>query len=116
MQYSYFESFPLVYMGIYNFSIGTMGIAFLSIIIACALAAMTYIALLWYIYEPYTIANGIGVQEHRLFPGIFASIVGPAGIFIFGWTARESIHWVVPTVGVVLYSSSVFIVSAVLQT
>ena len=110
-QYSYFESFPIVYMGVYGFSMGIMGVVFLSIIIACLLSAAVYTLLLWFVYEPYTVANGIGVQEHRLFPGIIASVIGPAGIFIFGWTAREDIHWVVPTLGVVLYSSSVFIVS-----
>jgi DHA1 family multidrug resistance protein-like MFS transporter len=31
--YSFFESFPLVYIGMYGFSIGIMGVVFVSIII-----------------------------------------------------------------------------------
>ncbi|KAF7562331.1 hypothetical protein G7046_g1838 [Stylonectria norvegica] len=112
--YSYFESFPIVYMGIYGFTIGSMGVAFLSIIVACFIGVIIYIVLVWYIYEPYTLANGIGAQEHRLVPGVFASFVCPIGIFIFGWTAREEIHWIVPTIGVVLYSASLFILANVI--
>ncbi|KAI5460576.1 cycloheximide resistance protein [Mariannaea sp. PMI_226] len=112
--YSYFESFPIVYIGIYGFSIGLMGVAFLSIIVACFIGAIAYVALVWYIYEPYTIANGIGSQEYRLLPGVYASFICPVGVFLFGWTAKEEIHWIVPTIGVVLYSASLFILANVI--
>jgi DHA1 family multidrug resistance protein-like MFS transporter len=39
LKYSFFESFPIVYMGIYGFSIGLMGIVFISLIAACAIGA-----------------------------------------------------------------------------
>ena len=109
--YSFFESFPIVYLEIYGFSVGIMGVVFLSILVASALGMIVYALLVWYIYEPYTLNNGIGVPEHRLLPGVYAAAVLPAGLFLFGWAARESVHWIVPTIGIVIFSSSVFIVS-----
>jgi DHA1 family multidrug resistance protein-like MFS transporter len=35
--YSFFESFPIVYMGIYGFSVGVMGIVFLGVIIGAVM-------------------------------------------------------------------------------
>ncbi|KUI61460.1 Cycloheximide resistance protein [Cytospora mali] len=112
--YSYFESFPLVYQGIYGFSLGIMGVAFVALMVACFLGAIIYCSLVWFIYEPYTMKNGIGLPETRLVPGIFAGITAPIGIFIFGWTARSDIHWIVPTIGVVIYSASQFMLIAVI--
>lgn len=52
---------------------------------------------------------GFGSQEQILLPGIPASFGPPIGLFIFAWTARESIHWIVPTIGITIYATSVFI-------
>jgi DHA1 family multidrug resistance protein-like MFS transporter len=31
--------------------------------------------------------------EERLWIGLYASIFIPISLFIFGWTAREGVHW-----------------------
>ncbi|KAL6231678.1 major facilitator superfamily domain-containing protein [Aspergillus navahoensis] len=108
--YSYFDSFPVVYMDIYGFSLGIMGVVFLAIIVASFIGAAIYTLLLWKIYEPYTKKMGIGKPERRLVPGIVAAAFAPAGIILFGWTSRSSIHWVVPSIGVVTFSASLFII------
>jgi len=89
--YSFFESFPIVYLGFYGFSIGIMGVVFISVIIGAAIGLMIYTALVWYIYEPYTLTKGIGKPEFRLVPGIFAAAFAPAGMFIFGYAAKPDI-------------------------
>ncbi|KAL6236740.1 hypothetical protein BDW75DRAFT_238960 [Aspergillus navahoensis] len=108
--YSYFESFPLVYIGIHGLSTGLMGVVFLFIIVASFIGGFIYAFLVWRIYEPYTLKVGIGKPEYRLVPGVFAAAVGPMGLFLFGWTARPSIHWIVPTIGIVIFSASLFII------
>jgi DHA1 family multidrug resistance protein-like MFS transporter len=70
-----------------------------------------YLLLVRFIYEPYTIKTGIGFPEHRLLPDVFAAALAPCGLFIFAWTARKDIHWIVPTIGIVLFSACMFIVS-----
>jgi MFS transporter, DHA1 family, multidrug resistance protein len=100
-----------VYLGTYEMSIGTMGIVFLVILISSIVGFFVYSAALYWHYEPYTIKNGIGVPEHRLLPGVFAAALLPAGLFLFGWTARESIAWPVPTIGILIYGFCAFVVS-----
>jgi len=66
--YSFFESFPLVYIGTYGFSIGIMGAVFICVIIGAAIGLIVYSALTYFIYEPYTMSKGIAVQSSALFP------------------------------------------------
>ena len=112
--YSFFESFPLVYIGTYGFSIGIMGAVFICVIIGAAVGLAIYTALIYYIYEPYTLSKGIGSPEFRLVPGLFAAGLAPAGMFIFGYAAKGDITWVAPTVGISLYAATSFIVSQAL--
>lgn len=69
-----------------------------------------YCAYLHFYLIPDIMKRGLRAQEHRLVPAIFASFGPVIGLFIFGWTARTSIHWIVPTIGIVIYAMSVFIV------
>ncbi|PKY07086.1 cycloheximide resistance protein [Aspergillus campestris IBT 28561] len=105
--YSFFESFPLVYVNMHGFSMGMMGVVFLCLIIACIIGASAYLLLVWLVYEPYTMRVGIGMPEHRLLPGVFTAALAPAGLFIFAWTSRPDIHWIAPTIGIL--ASVIFI-------
>lgn len=109
--YSFFESFPLVYMGTYGYSIGIMGAVFISVIIGAGIGLITYTLLVKFIYEPYTMSKGIGSPEFRLVPGLFAAGLAPAGMFIFGYASKKDISWVAPTVGIALYAATSFVVS-----
>lgn len=99
-------------MNVYGFSLGEMGAMFAFLMAGCLIGSTIYAILLRTVYEPYTLKHGIGVQEYRLVPGIFASVLAPAGLFLFAWTAQPEIHWIVPTIGVVIYVASQFLVSA----
>lgn len=46
--------------------------------------------------------NGLGPPEHRLIPALLGVIILPVGYFMFGWTARASVHWIVSLIGVVI--------------
>jgi DHA1 family multidrug resistance protein-like MFS transporter len=107
--YSFFESFPIVYLGKYGFSIGIMGVIFISVIIGAGIGLMVYTTVVWFIYEPYTLKNGIGNPEYRLVPGLYSAALAPAGMFIFGYAARSDITWVAPTVGIALYAATSYI-------
>lgn len=108
--YSFFEVFPLVYPVYYGFSLGIVGVVFTCILIACLIGVMTYIVYLHYLLIPDIMANGLRAQESRLVPALFACFGPTIGLFLFGWTARPGIHWIVPTIGITIYGASVFIV------
>jgi len=55
-------------------------------------------------------ANGLRAQESRLVPALYNVFGAPIGLFLFAWTARASIHWIAPTIGIVIYGGTVFVV------
>jgi DHA1 family multidrug resistance protein-like MFS transporter len=108
--YSFFEVFPLVYPVYYGFSLGMIGVVFTCILVACLIGIAIYCAYLALFLIPDILKNGLRAQESRLVPALFACFGPTIGLFMFGWTARESIHWIAPTIGIVIYAASVFVV------
>lgn len=108
--YSFFEAFPLVYVNMYGFNLGELGLTFLSITVGVILSIAVFWAYLWYILEPQIRKYGLGPPEQRLIPAIFASFLCPIGLFIFGWTAREDIHWIASIIGIMIFTIGIFII------
>ena len=107
--YSFFEAFPLVYIDLYHFNLGEMGLTFLSITAAVVVSIILYYSYIYWVMEPDIRANGLGAPEKRLVPAIFASVLLPAGLFIFGWTGNGQIYWLVSVIGIFLFTMGVFI-------
>ncbi|KAJ5523715.1 hypothetical protein N7494_010365 [Penicillium frequentans] len=108
--YSFFEVFPLVYPVDYNMNLGQVGLVFLCILVSCILAVAIYFSYLYFWMNPRIARLGWPVQEARLLPALPASFGPTIGLFLFAWTARASIHWIVPTIGITIYGATVFIV------
>jgi DHA1 family multidrug resistance protein-like MFS transporter len=107
--YSFFEVFALVYPGIYGFNVGETSIVFTCIIVGCFIAVAIHFSYLkWYLI-PDIMERGLRAQEHRLVPAIFASVGPTVGLFLFGWTARHGVHWIVSVIGITIYAASCFI-------
>ncbi|KAM0520669.1 hypothetical protein ACHAPE_003066 [Trichoderma viride] len=102
--FTFFEVFPLVFPPFYGFNLGETGAAFLACEVGAIIGLILYFAYLHFYMIPDNIKNGFREQEHRLLPAIFGSVVIPVGLFIFAWTARPSIHWVVPLIGVAIFT------------
>ena len=108
--YSFFESFPLVFVSMHGFSLGQLGLTFLSITIGVSVAIAAYFFYLALYVNPRIRAQGLGNPEMRLIPSLLTSFFVPVGLFIFAWTSSEDIHWVAPLIGVGTYNLGVFIV------
>jgi DHA1 family multidrug resistance protein-like MFS transporter len=98
--YSFFEAFPLVYPAIYGFNLGETGLVFLSISIACFCAVTIFILYQVKYLIPDIMKNGLRAPEHRLVPALIGVILLPIGFFMFGWTARQGVPWIVSVIGV----------------
>ena len=107
--YSFFEAFPIVYQGIYGFNLGEMGCAFLAIIVGTVISLVTYNTYIHKVFVPRVRDGKMGKIENVLVPALIACFGPPIGLFLFGWAARASVHWIVPTIGIVIYPASVFI-------
>lgn len=108
--YSFFEAFPLVYNEMYGFNLGELGLTFLSVTVGVIISIAWYWWYIYYIVEPSIRANGLGAPERRLIPALFVTFLVPIGLFIFGWTARSDIHWIVSCIGIVVTTIGIFLI------
>lgn len=111
--YSFFEAFPLVYLGTYRMSLGELGLIFLGLMTGCMIGLLFYYFYLRTIFIPkarkYHAEHGKPVeQEQWLRPGMFGVWGPPAGLLLFAWTARADIHWIVPTIGINIWAAGSF--------
>ncbi|KAF2222313.1 putative caffeine resistance protein 5 [Elsinoe ampelina] len=108
--YSFFEAFPLSYMGVYGFNTGELSIVYTATIIPGALLGIaTYVAYQWFYLEPDMRKRGPRQQEHRLVPALFSVWLLPMSLFWFGWTVEEDTHWAVSIVGLVFFGFGAFV-------
>lgn len=107
--YSFFEAFPLVYINTYGFNLGEQGTVFTCIIVGCLLGVISYCSYVYWYLVPDIMKNGLRAQEHRLVPALISVWLLPIGLFVFGWTSREDIHWMASIVGVTLFAWGAFV-------
>lgn len=108
--YSFFEAFPIVYIETYGFNLGEMGLTFLSVTIGVTLSLAWYWYYIHRIVNPSIRAHGLGAPERRLIPALVVTFFVPVGLFIFGWTAREDVHWIVSCIGIVITTIGIFLI------
>ncbi|KAJ5862837.1 hypothetical protein N7455_006905 [Penicillium solitum] len=108
--YSFFEVFPLVYPTDYNMNLGQIGLVFLCIMVSCMIGIAVYASYIHFWTNRRIRRFGFPVNEAFLIPALPASFGPTIGLFVFAWTARASIHWIVPTIGITIYGATVFIV------
>jgi DHA1 family multidrug resistance protein-like MFS transporter len=94
----WFESFPLVFGEIYGFDIGQQGLVFLGIFVGGVITVPCY--LLWVKHGVIPRFTKSGFKpEMVLPPTFFGSASLPICLFWYGWSARESVHWIMPVIG-----------------
>lgn len=82
--YSFFESFPIVFGGMYGFEGGSLGLAFLSILVGLLVAVVLLCLYIRFVMPKRLAALDRIPPEARLWPGLWASFLVPVGLFIFG--------------------------------
>ncbi|KAF2747721.1 MFS general substrate transporter [Sporormia fimetaria CBS 119925] len=108
--YSWFEAFPLVYSGMYHFTLGEIGLTFLSVTVGVLISLAWYWYYIRYTIEPSIAAHGFGEPEQRLKPTLIFTFFLPIGFFIFGWTSNPDIHWIVSCIGIVITTIGIYLV------
>jgi DHA1 family multidrug resistance protein-like MFS transporter len=93
----------------YGFSLGLIGVVFTCILVACVIGIAIYCGYLHFYLIPDIMKHGLRAQESRLVPALFACFGPTIGLFLFGWTARPDIHWIAPTIGVVMQCIFVYV-------
>ncbi|KAF6232466.1 hypothetical protein HO173_009346 [Letharia columbiana] len=99
VMFAFFDAYPYVFQSVYAFSLGQVGLAFVSIVIGFLFAALTSIVINKTLFEKSRKEAGPGIlppPEKRLYVSMVGSVGIPVSLFWFAWTAKASIHWIVP--------------------
>jgi len=107
--YIWFESFVIVFTGIYGFNLGLEGLSFVGILVGGFVVIGPFFAYLYYIQEPQFNENGELKPEKRLPPAFVGAFCIPICMFWFGWSSRESVHWIVPIIGSSFFTIGAFL-------
>ncbi|KAI0044867.1 putative caffeine resistance protein 5 [Auriscalpium vulgare] len=102
--YCWFESFPLVFGGVYGFAPQHIGIAYLGVLVGSLVVIPPYFAYLYYYQEPQYTEKGELKPEERMPSAIVGAFFIPLCMFWFGWSARASVHWIMPVIGSAFFS------------
>jgi DHA1 family multidrug resistance protein-like MFS transporter len=94
--YSFFEAFPLVFSGVYDFKFTLSGLPFLGVFPGLFVAA-TLCVVSWHfqVVKPFRTEGfkAFGTPEHRLIPALFACFWLPVGLFLFGTSFKDCFSW-----------------------
>lgn len=126
--YTFVVASPFVFASVYNFDLTQQGLSFLGLIAGAVIAPYGILLIDWKIYQPKlarlrlqtnssTNTNSAMITlppEERLYGAMIGSFVLPLGLFAFAWTAKASVHWIVPIVaqGISILGSILIYVSS----
>jgi MFS transporter, DHA1 family, multidrug resistance protein len=93
--FTFFLAFPLVFGPIYHFGLGSRGLSFIGIGLGTIFGNGSFsLMFVWFSKKP-AFKN---IQNAFLAPTMVGAVLLPISLFWFGWTARASIHWIVPII------------------
>ena len=96
--YLLFTTFPVVFGEYYHFSIGITGLVYLGLGVGNLIGLVIF-----GVFSDKVLlakaASGELKPEYRLIPMVWTALTLPIGLFLYGWSARYAIHWIVPIIG-----------------
>lgn len=104
-----FATFPTVYEGVYGWSVGISGLSYLGVGIGCALGAVAFAR---YSDRLLRSEGGAYRAERRLVLMMYASPLMPAGMFVYGWTTRYAVHWIVPMIATAVAAPGAILITS----
>lgn len=96
--YLLFTTFPVVFGQYYHFTIGITGLVYLGL----GVGNMIGLVIFGVFSDKVLLAkaaNGELKPEYRLVPMVWTALTLPIGLFLYGWSARYAVHWIVPIIG-----------------
>ncbi|KAI9324040.1 hypothetical protein DFJ73DRAFT_785343 [Zopfochytrium polystomum] len=88
----------------YHQTLSISGLNFLALGIGLVFGSIGISPLVQRIYFTMRDRNGgVSIPEHRILVAIPVAFLLPASIFMYGWSAQERVHWLVPDIGIMLF-------------
>jgi MFS transporter, DHA1 family, multidrug resistance protein len=106
--YLWLESIPLAFEGRYHFSLGLTGLTYSGILVGALITLTVFFVYYHQRVEPQFNDQGDIRPEARLPVAFVGAFCLPICLFMFGWTARPDVHWIVPIIGTAFFSVGAF--------
>jgi hypothetical protein len=105
--YLLITTFSYVYSGQYHFDEGTVGLSFLPAGIGMMIGVVGFGAISDTMVKRKMAQGFEHKPEIRISPIITipCGLTLPVGLFLYGWTADKGVHWIVPMIGVVIFTA-----------
>lgn len=115
--YLLLSTFPGVWEGVYNESVGIAGLNYISLGVGFVIGAQVNARLSDRIYRHLKMKrNNTGAPEFRIPAMFFGSLFIPVGLFWYGWSVQAHIHWIMPNIGIAIFSVGSIICLQCMQT
>ncbi|KAI9774069.1 MAG: hypothetical protein M1840_005162 [Geoglossum simile] len=115
--YLIITTLPVVFQVRYGFSEGLSGVACIGVGLGIIVALILLGHYSDVVYKRLTAANhGRAKPEFRLIFQVYGTLIAPAGLIIYGWTAQEKLHWVIPIIGASIFGVGSIIAFTTTQT
>lgn len=109
--YLMFTTFPRVFQNQYGFSNGSVGLTYLGAGLGAFFGLAFCGAVSDRIVVRLTKSNGGAPKpEYRLPIMFIGALIVPIGLFLYGWTADQKVHWIVPIIGTGFVGAGMFAV------
>jgi MFS family permease len=117
LMYLMLSTFPPLWEGVYGESVGIGSLNFISMGLGFFLGTQICAPLNDLIYRRLKKKNNnVGKPEFRVPMMIPASLLVPIGLFWYGWSAQEKVHWIVPNFGVLFFCAGTIVGFQCIQT
>ncbi|ETI29371.1 hypothetical protein G647_01824 [Cladophialophora carrionii CBS 160.54] len=110
LMYLVLSTFPSVWEDVYQESVGIGGLNYISLGVGFFLGTQICAPINDRIYRKLKLRNNNeGKPEFRVPLMIPGAVLVPIGLFIYGWSARRSVHWIVPNIGAAIFAAGTII-------
>lgn len=119
LMYLMLASFPSLWTNParYNESVGIGGLNYISLGIGFFFGAQFTALTNDWIYRRLSAKNkGVGRPEFRTPMLCVAALLMPIGLFIYGWTAQYTTHWIGPNIGACIFCAGTIVAFQCMQT
>ncbi len=115
--YLVLSTFPTLWRTRYNQSVGMGGLNYISLGLGFFLGAQICAPFNDRIYRRLKKRNnGIGKPEFRVPMMVPGAVLVPIGLFWYGWSAQQGVHWILPNIGACIFAAGTIIAFQCIQT
>jgi MFS family permease len=117
LTYLVLSTFSSLFTSVYHESVGISGLNYISIAAGCYIGAQTAGLATDRIYRKLTARDpeGKGRPEFRIPFILVGAALVPAGLLWYGWSAEAQNHWIVPNLGIAVFSAGLIVVMISMQ-